>query len=223
MKKQEEWGAVMVIVILLSIGILFSGVSTVYAAEQSASQQVTTTKQIQEKRMPSTIPLNRTRTVDLRCKIKAFYDHERTKPILDGKYDWASNPPNPPVSTSPLYIPPVPNFVHYDIIVENAAYPSEQGTRHKVDRSLVARTFNVKIGFIELRIPPDPPRTGSHTLTVTNLGPGESHVFSSYILAPKKSPTVSTYALVSVTVDPENKVTEESETNNTCSYKVTPK
>lgn len=187
------------------------------ATSPGATQKIDI-KQLQETRKASQIPINRTSTIDLRCHIKAFYDQARTKPISGGIYDWGAAP--------------YPKLIYYDITVENTAYSSEQGTKARTTKAkemLVARAFNVKIDFItpsHSSFPWEPKfNVKPFTMSVTNLGPGESHVFSFQgpPPLPNKPPDYIDYVQVVANVDPENKVKEESETNNQCSYKVSAK
>ena len=173
-------------------------------------------KQLQESRKAAKIPLNRTSTTDLRCEIKVFYDQARTKPLSGGIYDWGMA----------IY----PKLIYYDITVENTAYSSERGTKAqstKAQKTLIAHVFNVKIDFITPNHNPLTPgaqiQIQTFTQPVINLGPGESHVLSFYGGPPMRGEQPSHFVQVVANVDPENKVKEESETNNQCSYKVSPK
>ncbi|MCX5842441.1 MAG: hypothetical protein NT022_01605 [Deltaproteobacteria bacterium] len=208
MKKQKRWVVVIVVASCFSIGILFSGVSTLYAAEKPPVAQQINIKQLQETRKASKIPLHRTKTLDLRCEIKVYYDQARTKPISGGVWDWQTA-----INAKSL------QYIYHDIIVENTGYPDPNQASPKARAAFVARRVDVKVDFVTPR-PYDPfnpgQRVQTFTVSVVNLGPGESHVFSFY----GPPPVPAEYIYDGATVDIGNKVKEESETNNKCSYKV---
>ena len=216
MKKRIGWVVVVMVASFFSIGILFSSNSTLYATEKSpdlsGQAQKIDIKQLPETRKLNKKSPNRTQELDLRCEIKAFYDQARTKPLSGGQYDWGLK----------IY----PSYIYYDITVENTGDPAPNQASPKARAALVARVVDVIITFrtiLRSSTIGNDVQVKNFTQAVTNLGPGESHVFSFYGPAPSYGPTHYVFKEVRANVDPGNKVHEASRNNNTCSYSVNPK